>query len=94
MKKEQTQNGVSGKKSSDIYTLILVNDDINTFDHVIQTLVDVCGHDRYQAEQCALITHFKGCCEVKTGLKVNLVAMSRDIRERGMMSRVVRQEVT
>ncbi len=47
--------------------LILYNDDINTFDFVIDTLIEVCKHEPEQAEQCAMITHFKGKCNVKTG---------------------------
>ena len=47
--------------------LILYNDDVNTFDFVIDTLIDVCNHEPEQAEQCAMITHFKGKCNVKTG---------------------------
>ena len=47
--------------------LILYNDDVNTFDHVIDTLVEVCHHTFEQAEQCAIIVHFKGKCDVKTG---------------------------
>ena len=47
--------------------LILHNDDFNTFDFVIESLQDVCGHSREQAEQCALIAHFKGSCDVKRG---------------------------
>jgi ATP-dependent Clp protease adaptor protein ClpS len=47
--------------------LILFNDEINTFDFVIETLIDVCGHDPFQAEQCALTAHFKGKCGVKSG---------------------------
>ena len=47
--------------------LILHNDDVNTFDHVIESLVEVCGHDPNQAEQCALIAHYKGKCGVKSG---------------------------
>ena len=47
----------SGSESS---TLILYNDDVNTFEHVIKSLVEVCGHDAVQAEQCAMIVHFKG----------------------------------
>ena len=54
--------------SSSSYTLILYNDEHNTIDHVITSLVDVCGHDEIQAEQCALIAHFKGSCEVKSGI--------------------------
>ena len=47
--------------------LILYNDEVNTFDHVIESLVDVCDHELYQAEQCALITHFNGKCDIKKG---------------------------
>jgi len=48
-------------------SLVLFNDDFNTFDFVIDTLIDVCGHDTLQAEQCALIVHYKGKCAVKSG---------------------------
>ena len=60
---------VSQNKSTttDIRDLILFNDDFNTFEFVIETLVEVCGHDMEQAEQCALIAHFKGKCAVKSG---------------------------
>lgn len=47
--------------------LILHNDDINTFDYVMETLMDVCNHSATQAEQCATITHYKGKCEVRSG---------------------------
>jgi ATP-dependent Clp protease adaptor protein ClpS len=47
--------------------LILHNDDVNTFDYVMETLMDVCNHSLTQAEQCATITHYKGKCEVKNG---------------------------
>ena len=48
-------------------TLILFNDDINTFEHVIDCLVSICDHSEQQAEQCAYITHYKGKCTVKSG---------------------------
>ncbi len=47
--------------------LILFNDDKNTFDFVIETLIEICGHNPHQAENCALIAHFKGKCAIKTG---------------------------
>jgi ATP-dependent Clp protease adaptor protein ClpS len=47
--------------------LILFNDDVNTFDFVIETLVEVCGHDPFQAEQCALTAHFNGKCGIMSG---------------------------
>lgn len=47
--------------------IILFNDDVNTFDHVIDCLVTYCEHTEEQAEQCALIVHYKGKCAVKHG---------------------------
>lgn len=49
------------------YKVILYNDDVNTFDWVIECLVEICSHDPLQAEQCALLVHFKGKAVVKTG---------------------------
>ncbi len=51
----------------DLKELILYNDDVNTFDFVIETLVDVCEHDPLQAEQCAMVVHYNGKCSVKSG---------------------------
>lgn len=60
--------------------LILYNDDNNSFDYVINCLIEVCEHDIIQAEQCTFITHYKGRCDIKKGdykslkpLKENLV---------------------
>jgi len=47
--------------------IVLFNDDVNTFDHVIDTLIYACDHVPEQAEQCALLVHYKGKCTVKTG---------------------------
>lgn len=73
-----------GKTSS----LILYNDEVNTFDHVIKSLVEICGHDPIQAEQCAMLVHLKGSCEVKTGLPATLLTMSRSLNLKGLSSRV------
>jgi ATP-dependent Clp protease adaptor protein ClpS len=69
-------------------SLVLFNDDINTFDHVIKSLVEVCGHDSVQAEQCAMIVHFKGSCEVKLGMPEVLNAMSKSLNLKGLHSKV------
>lgn len=55
------------KKTSleDVYSLILWNDDVNSFDDIIDALVEICDHDYLQAEQCATIAHHKGKCSVK-----------------------------
>ena len=76
------------KSGSESGSLILYNDDINTFEHVIKSLVEVCGHDAVQAEQCALIVHFKGSCEVKLGVVEVLNAMSRSLNAKGLNSKV------
>ena len=53
--------------SSKEHQIILHNDDVNTFDHVISCLIRYCDHTLEQAEQCAYIVHYKGKCVVKTG---------------------------
>jgi ATP-dependent Clp protease adaptor protein ClpS len=91
--KEKTLNKDDKLKSgSESSSLILYNDDINTFDHVIKSLVEVCGHDSVQAEQCALIVHFKGSCQVKIGLVEVLNAMSRSLNAKGLKSKVYKVE--
>ena len=64
---------------SNLNELILYNDDINTFDFVIESLVEVCGHEFEQAEQCALIAHFKGRCLIKSGSYEELKGMSEEL---------------
>ena len=59
--------------------LILYNDEINTFDFVIESLVEICGHDFEQAEQCALIAHFKGRCTIKSGSYEELKGMLEEL---------------
>ena len=49
------------------YTLIVWNDEVNTFEWVIETLIDICGHSQEQAEQCAMLIHTKGKYAVKNG---------------------------
>ena len=49
------------------YNLIVWNDEVNTFEWVIETLIEICGHSQEQAEQCAMLIHYKGKYSVKTG---------------------------
>lgn len=87
--KEKTLRGEDKLKSGrESGSLILYNDDINTFEHVIKSLVEICGHDSVQAEQCALIVHFKGSCDVKLGVVEVLNAMSRSLNAKGLNSKV------
>ncbi|HUW93556.1 MAG TPA: ATP-dependent Clp protease adaptor ClpS [Bacteroidales bacterium] len=62
-------------------SLLLINDDINTFNHVINSLVEVCGHDEMQAEQCAVLTHHKGGCVIKVGDAQTLEQLSAKLKE-------------
>jgi len=64
--------------------LVVHNDDVNTFDFVIQALIEVCGHDPLQAEQCTLIIHYNGKCSVKKGSFETLKPMRIEILERGI----------
>lgn len=66
------------------YSLIVWNDDVNTFDHVIETLIEVCSHTPEQAEQCSLIVHYKGKCSVKLGDYETLKPLCDAITERGI----------
>lgn len=66
--KERKQSGDQTlDRASDLKNLVLFNDTVNTFDFVVETLIEVCGHDAFQAETCTWIAHFKGQCVVKKG---------------------------
>ena len=69
--------------------IIMYNDDVNTFDHVIDTLVRVCGHTPIQAEQCSLIVHYKGKCTVKTGSMDKLKPQCTQLLEAGLSAEIV-----
>lgn len=70
---------IEGKEEV-LKNLILYNDDYNTFDYIIESLIEVCEHDVLQAENCALIAHYKGKCHIKKGtiddLRPKYVAMT------------------
>jgi ATP-dependent Clp protease adaptor protein ClpS len=69
--------------------IVLFNDDVNTFDHVIETLVYACEHTAEQAEQCALLVHYKGKCTVKTGLFDDLKPRCSMLLEAGLSAEIV-----
>jgi ATP-dependent Clp protease adaptor protein ClpS len=68
--------------------LILYNDDVNTFDYVINCLVEICDHDFIQAEQCAFITHYKGKCDVKTGEYRSLKTLKDKLVGKGLKATI------
>ena len=64
--------------------LVVFNDDFNTFDHVINTLIKICSHSPEQAEQCTFIIHYKGKCSVKKGSYQVLKPMKEGITDAGI----------
>lgn len=69
--------------------IVLYNDDVNTFDHVIETLIHVCKHTAEQAEQCAILVHYKGQCTVKTGHFDELKPQCSSLLEAGLSAEIV-----
>jgi ATP-dependent Clp protease adaptor protein ClpS len=70
------------------HELIVWNDNVNSFDHVIQTLIEVCKHNTTQAEQCTMLIHYKGKCAVKKGSFDYLRPMAEAIIDRGIQATV------
>ena len=71
------------------HEIVLYNDDVNTFDHVIETLIRVCSHTPEQAEQCAILVHYKGKCTVKTGSLDELRPQCTQLLEAGLSAELV-----
>ncbi|QOI96479.1 MAG: ATP-dependent Clp protease adaptor ClpS [Flammeovirgaceae bacterium] len=76
-------------ETTDLLDLVVFNDDFNTFDHVIDTLIRVCRHTVEQAEQCTWIIHHKGKCTVKHGTLAELKPMRDAICEAGIDARII-----
>jgi len=68
---------------------VLFNDDVNTFDHVIETLMYACEHTPEQAEQCSIIVHHNGKCTVKTGLLDDLKSRCTMLLEAGLNAEII-----
>jgi ATP-dependent Clp protease adaptor protein ClpS len=71
------------------HEIILYDDDFNTFDFVIDSLIDVCEHTLIQAEQCTMLVHYKGKCAVKTGEFKELKAKCSKLLELGLTAEIV-----
>ena len=69
--------------------IILYNDDVNSFEHVIMCLVAFCDHEFQQAEQCATIVHYKGRCAVKHGSKEDMVDRAKKLSEENLTVEVI-----
>jgi len=87
--KEKVRERVSLKEATTINNEIVVyNDDVNTFDDVIQWLVEICDHDVLQAEQCSIIIHYKGKCIVKSGSYDDLEPRASALLHRGLSAEI------
>ncbi|HEA29716.1 MAG TPA: ATP-dependent Clp protease adaptor ClpS [Leeuwenhoekiella sp.] len=78
LEKEQSNNEI-----------VLYNDEVNTFDHVIENLILACDHTPVQAEQCSLIVHYKGKCTVKTGDYKELEPRCSKLLEAGLSAEII-----
>ena len=85
---EQTSGSIM-EQEAPLHDLIVFNDDVNTFDWVIDALVEVCDHEVTQAEQCAFIVHYKGKCAVKSGDFDTLEPMQRELSNRSLSAEIV-----
>ena len=95
----KTRENIKDKPGSrllknDLHNLVLHNDDINTFDFVIDSLIDICQHNIEQAEQCAYITHYKGKCDVKKGPFEILVPLKEKLVDKWNIDRFMHVEVS
>lgn len=75
-------------KEEAIKALVLYDDDFNTFEFVIESLIKVCGHEPEQAEQCTHLVHYKGKCVVKNGTFKKLKPLCENLLERGLTAKI------
>ena len=75
-------------ETSDMNALIVFNDDVNTFEHVIQVLMSVCEHSAEQAEQSTLLIHYKGKCTVKVGSFNTLKPLRQGLCDKGISAEI------
>ena len=88
--KEKIQEEVEvAEKESNLNEIVLYNDDVNTFDHVINSLIFACEHTPEQAEQCSIIVHYKGKCTVKTGEFNELKPRCTLLLEAGLSAEII-----
>lgn len=83
---EQVEVSTKEKKNNEI---VLYNDDVNTFDYVIDTLIYACDHTPEQAEQCSILVHYKGKCTVKTGDIKDLKPRCSKLLQAGLSAEIV-----
>jgi len=79
MKKSQDSTSKQKSRKINNKSLFLINDDFNSFDYVVDCLTAICDHETIQAEQCALLTHYKGSCEIAMGENADLELLREDL---------------
>jgi ATP-dependent Clp protease adaptor protein ClpS len=72
----------------DEHQLLLINDDVHTFDYVIDALIDICNHTPQQAAQCTMIVHYKGSCDVKKGTFEELRPLRKALIEKELKATI------
>ena len=88
--KEKTQESFEvAEQEVKLFEILLFNDEVNTFDFVIDSLIEVCEHTLEQAEQCTYLVHYKGKCAVKTGEFEELKPRCSQLLERGLSAEIV-----
>ena len=88
-KEQQLEETLLAEEVSKQNEIILFNDNVNTFDHVIETLIYACEHTPEQAEQCSIIVHYKGKCTVKTGEYTDLEPRCSMLLDAGLTAEIV-----
>ena len=83
---EEVEVSTKEKNNNEI---VLYNDDVNTFDHVIDMLIYACDHTPEQAEQCSILVHYKGKCTVKTGDIKDLKPRCSKLQQAGLSAEIV-----
>ncbi len=84
MSEQVLEQELTEVSATDKHRVVLFNDHVNSFDYVIDTLVEVCEHDPIQAEQVSHIVHYKGKCDVKSGERRKLIPICNELLRRGL----------
>lgn len=85
---QEQQDVLLMEQLEDVKDLVLYNDDHNTFDHVIECLVEICEHDPIQAEQCTYLVHYTGKCAVKKGSYSELEPLCTALHDRDLTAEI------
>lgn len=80
--------GSGDTNSNNLVYLILHNDEVNSFNFVMESLIEVCDHSLVQAEQCTLIAHYKGKCEVRRGEMDGMKELRYHLVSRGLKATI------